>query len=294
LIALYAILVFLLPSNQALVKHYHLSPVAIRFLDITVVIPLILIWSTAYYGYSMTKKYASTIIEDKDGVEISKISNGIAVLAFGGPINSIISTITNYIAHLHGGFLPKATIINNYSSLTVAFVGFIIIGGGARGLADTVKLRTSYKSIQNLAVVVIILVTIFTYLIFHTLPQSLKLGISPKPSYYLPDDLLIFTIVIPYIYLWFIGGMAAMDLYGFYKKVKGIIYKQSMKYMAIGVSFLVVTYVVLQYLTTLSAKLYNLKLASLLLVVYPLLILISVGYVLVAIGSKKLNKIEES
>lgn len=294
LLLIYIVLVFSVPVNHLLLKHYNISITALRFIELTYVIPLVLIWSLAFYGYTYVSKYANSISKSKDGVQMTKIGIGIGVLAFGGPLSNIISTVLGAFAQHYIRFVPSSTIIGNYIALIIPLIAFIFIGLGARGLADTVKAYLSYKDMQILAIFLILVGTLFCYLIFHSLPGSLKLGVTAKPIYYLPNWLLLFTIVIPYISVWFYGSLAAMHVKTYYDKVRGSIYKSSLKFLASGIGFIVISYIVIECLTTVSSKLITLKISSLLLIIYPLLILISIGYILIAIGAKKLRKIEES
>jgi hypothetical protein len=290
----YAVLVFSLPINYQVINQYHLSVLGLHFIQLTYVIPLLLIWATAYYSYTALSSYSRSIHQDKDGVQMAKLALGIGVLAFGGPIVSIISSVLKIIAQQNSAFLPKSTIINNYISLLVALVAFLYISKGASGLASTVKSAPSHKSLQIISLLIITLGSIFCYLIFHTLPHPLKIGVTPIPTYYLPDWLIVGTIIIPYVFIWYCGALGSLNIYGYYRKVRGTIYKSSLIYIASGISFIIFSYIVLQYLTTLSSKLAGLKLNSLLLIIYPLILVIAIGYVLIALGAKKLRKIEES
>jgi hypothetical protein len=286
--------VFSLPINQQVIKQYNLSVSGLRFIQLTTVVPLLLIWATAYYGFTALSRYSRSIRQDKDGIQMAKLAHGIGVLAFGGPIISIVSSVLNSIAQQNSTFLPKSTIINNYLSLLVALIAFLYISRGANGLAATVKSTPSHKSLQMLSLLIITLGSVFCYLIFHNLPHPLKLGVAPKPTYYLPDWLILVSIVIPYVFVWYSGALGSLNIYGYYRKVRGTIYKSSLIYIASGISFIIFSYIVLQYLTTLSSKLAGLKLNSLLLIVYPLILVIAIGYILIALGAKKLRKIEES
>ena len=294
LLLAYIVLVFTLPVNRATLNHYHISSLALRFIDITYVVPLVLIWITAYYGYSKILQYSSFIAGDKDGKQMHKIALGICVLAFGQPANNIVSSILNALAQAHSRLVPTSVIVGNYLSVSVSITAFILLSYGAMGLVNNIKATHKYLDIQIFGFVFCIIAAAFCFLIFHKLPNSLNLGVSNKPIYYLPDWLLLITLVVPYLFVWFMGGMAVVCIHRYQQNVKGIIYKSSMSYLRLGISLIVGSLVVLQYLTTISAKLASLKITPLLLIIYPLIIVVSIGYILVALGAKKLQKIEES
>lgn len=295
LLLAYVILVFTLPVNKAVLSHYRISSLALHFIDITYVVPLVLIWITAYYGYSKISQYSSYISGDKDGKQMHKIALGIGVFAFGQPSTNIISSILNAVAQAHIRLIPTSVIIDNYLSLAMAIVAFLLLSSGAAGLVSNIKAVHRYRDIQRFGFGFVIVAAAFCYLMFHnTLPNSLNLSVTSKPIYYLPNWLLLFSLVVPYLFVWFMGGMTVVNIHSYQQNVKGIIYKSSMSYLRAGISLIVVSLIVLQYLTTVSSRLANLKIAPLLLIIYPLIILVSIGYILVALGAKKLQKIEES
>jgi hypothetical protein len=294
LAVIYLVLVLTAPISKLILDYYHLRIVSLRFLELTYVLPQIAIWSAAYFGFYLISKYAATIARDKDGKAMNKIAIGIGIYAFASPLNNILSTLLSHVTLTHIHFQPTATIINNYDSVLISLIAFLFIGAGARGLADTVKSYLSYRTLQGLALVMTAIGSVFCYLIFNPLPGPLRLGLADKPHYYLPSWLLIFTIVVPYIFIWVLGALAALDMRGYYLKVKGVIYKSSIKFLALGFAFIIFSLIVLQYFTTVSSKLASLRLLPLLLIIYPLIIIESIGYILVAIGAKKLKKIEES
>ena len=240
-------------------------------------------------------KYSSYISGDKDGKQMHKIALGIGVFAFGQPSTNIISSILNAVAQAHIRLIPTSVIIDNYLSLAMAIVAFLLLSSGAAGLVSNIKAVHRYRDIQRFGFGFVIVAAAFCYLMFHnTLPNSLNLSVTSKPIYYLPNWLLLFSLVVPYLFVWFMGGMTVVNIHSYQQNVKGIIYKSSMSYLRAGISLIVVSLIVLQYLTTVSSRLANLKIAPLLLIIYPLIILVSIGYILVALGAKKLQKIEES
>jgi hypothetical protein len=280
--------------SHEVLGHYHLNILEVRFIKLTYVIPQIIIWSLAYFGFSRIYKYSKAIIKYKDGQQMKKLAVGIGILAFGGPsVNSINNTLS-YFGQVNNNFLPTATIISNYLSLLLTLLSFIFITYGAWGLVDNVKSRPSLSAIQLFGFAYTFITAGFTFLIFHKLPSHLTLSSTSRPIYYLPNWLLLTTIVIPYLYVWFIGGLSVLYIRSYRQKVKGIFYKRFVLNLEIGLSMLIISFVVIQYLTAISSKLVNLKIASLLLIIYPLLLILSLGYIFIAIGAKKLQMIEES
>lgn len=293
LVAIYAVLVLALPVDHRLLVYYNLSILSLRLIELTYLIPEIIIWSLAYFGFSKILNYSKTIGTYKDGKQMKKLAIGIGIFAFGGPLVADITSILNAIAQKHLHLIPTSTIVGNYLSAAMALSAFLFLAYGARGLVDSIKWRPPYKAIQLFGIIYVVIAAFFSYLIFHKLPNSLSLGITAKPQYYLPDWLLLTTLVIPYLYLWFIGGMAVLYIRAYRQKIKGLIYKRSLYSLEIGFSILIASHVILQYLTIISSKLITLKLVPLLSIIYPLLIVEALGYIFIAFGAMQLQKIEE-
>jgi hypothetical protein len=66
-----------------------------------------------------------------------------------------------------------------------------------------------------------------------------------------------------------------------------------MAYLSYGLLGVIAASIFIQYLTSLSGRLLHWHLSSLLGLIYLLLIIEAVGFVVIALGAKKLQKIEE-
>ncbi len=292
LILTYLVLTLLLSANRQAMVHYHISSLALRILDVTIVLPVAGIWTAAFYGFTKLRQYAELISNNRDGKQMHRLAFGVGILAFCQPTASIISTILNYFSQHHPSFLPTTTIVNNYISLLIPLAAFVVIGEAARGFTDITKQRPSQRQIQLFALLLVLIGAGYCYFVFNGLPSVRKLALSSSHIYYLPDWVILLTIVVPYIFVWFNGMLASMDIYLYQQKIKGVIYKGGMGLVALGVGFIIISSIVLQYLVTLSGRILELRISAILLIVYPLLVLISAGYIMIAIGAKRLRKIE--
>jgi hypothetical protein len=201
------------------------------------------------------------------------------------PINSVTSAVLNYISSHHLGFVPAAAIIENYVNLALPFAGIILISLGARGLSEMVKQRPTYRATSILAAFLIYIGLVYYRLVATTAHRA--------SIYHMSIWLVLLTIVAPYIYMWFMGMLATYEIFNYRQKVAGIVYRKSWGLLAFGIGWLVVLSIGVQYLTTLSARLMHLSIYWILVIVYSLLLVYSVGFVLIALGARKLQKIEE-
>lgn len=289
LIVIYLALTFLVAPDPAILQHYHLSVTHYRVILATVAVPLVIIWLIAFYGFTKLQAYADTIKSNKDGKYVTKLTWGVTFLVFQLPIVSVCGDLLNNIGQDHSRLEPTTTIIAHYVRLVLPLVAFLFISYGARGLTEIVKRRPTQRATHILALSIIVIGAGFTYFAFH------GLSVSPanQAQYYLPNWLVFFTLVVPYIYTWFIGLLAAYEVYLFHKKVPGILYRRGWELLAGGIGWIILISILYQYLTILSSHLTRLKVNALLLVVYAAIVLLAVGYILVAAGARKLQKIEE-
>lgn len=114
-----------------------------------------------------------------------------------------------------------------------------------------------------------------------------------EPTYYLPNWLIILTLAVPYVYVWCVGINAVRNLNIYKNRVKGLVYKRAIDYLAKGIAVIIVLSIFIQLIAVLSAQLNRLNLTPLLAVIYLLLVLYALGYGLVSRGAKRLKQIEE-
>jgi hypothetical protein len=276
----------LIPApSQVTLALYKLTPLQLRLIDVTIIVLLAAIWFAGFYGYGKLHTYARLIRQDKDGKHVATLTRGIFLMVIWLPVSSLISVVLNFIAAHHTSLLPAFTIIENYISLVLPLVGVIFIGLGARGLSELVKQRPTYRAISVLAILLI-----YTGLVYYRLVATTS---GRTSVYHMNIWLILLTIVAPYIYMWFMGMLATYEIFNYRLKVPGVVYRASWRLLSIGLGWLIVLSIGVQYLTTLLARLNHLSIYWILVIVYTLLLVYSVGFILIALGARKLQKIEE-
>jgi hypothetical protein len=274
------------PDKTALTK-YHLHATGARLLDFTLIIPTIVMWFAIFYGYGKLSRYGGLIGANQDGKQVAKLSKGLFVLAIGVPLISIISSALVLAARSHHGMTGASVIIPDYLNIVCALVAFFFINRGARGLNRISRSQPGFLTSHGVVLTVIIIGVIFCNLIARS-HESLR------TTYHMTYSLVMLTFAIPYMYIWFLGLFAIAEMYAYSKEVSGIIYRRAWNRLAIGLGAIIVIDILLQYLGTLSSWLMGLSLAKLLLLLYVLLLLLAGGFIVVALGSKELMKIEEA
>jgi len=287
---LFALIIYagftLLPAPSPItLAQYHLSALELRLIDVTIIILLAGIWFAGFYGYAKLRTYSQLIRGSKDGKPVAWLTHGILLLALWLPISMVISAILNYISLRHLSLLPATTIIDNYIGLLFPLAAFLFISKGARGLTDLARQRPNFWALHVVAIVLVYIGLIDAHLVAATSNRD--------AVYHLSIWLILTTLVAPYIYMWLIGLIATYELYRYRLKAQGIVYRSSWTLLSLGMGWLIVLSIALQYLTTITSRLSSLSIYWLLIIIYSVLLVLSVGFILIAAGARKLQKIEE-
>jgi hypothetical protein len=168
-------------------------------------------------------------------------------------------------------------------------IGLVVISAGAGRLRQLVKAPPSKLAQDIWAVFFVIFSALYAYFIII---QPIHTPLARR-VYFLPDWLLVVSIAIPYMLIWYKGLTAVFDLFLYQRRITGKIYKESVRYLAAGILVVIVTSVATRVLTTISTSLSGFNLTPLLLVVYALVLLNAAGFLLIAFGANKLRRIEE-
>jgi hypothetical protein len=290
----YVGLVIKLPTgNAAAAARYGMTLNQARALTLTIVLPYALIWLIAFYGFIKVKQYAAMVGKSKDGKALRMLSDGLMLLAISLPLGSILTTLRAYINNQHKSLIPTTTIAYNYISLLLALAGVWLVAQGARKLAGTLD-KKPYNLNQTVFAGIFTAFCIgYTYVTLTDPARRVPGELTGTAAYYLPDYLMFATIVVPYIVLWYLGFRAAYHVQLYRKNAPGLLYRKALGYLAAGIAGVVLSMMVLRFTASMSSFLSGLSLRFLLIFIYFLLILIGVGFGLIARGAKRLKKIEE-
>jgi hypothetical protein len=265
-----------------------LSQVQYHLLSLTLVVPLLIIYSIGFYAFYRVKNYASAVAASNEAPGFSQLSDGLGVLAFSLPISSSINSLLSYMAVNNTRLLPTVTILRNYISLVFAVASFLLIARGAELLIRTLKAKLPRPPMAYALLGIIVLTSMFTWAI-----TTHEHAVSGEATYYLPNWVVILTLAIPYLYVWCRGVAATYQLFMYRNYVKGRVYKRAIDYLAKGFGGIVFLSVLIQLISTLSVRLSKLNLTPMLLLIYALLAIYVIAFGVVARGARRLKQIEE-
>jgi hypothetical protein len=289
LVVIAFIVTLALPPDPQSLKLYHLSNLSYRIVILFLLLPYSAIWYAVFYAFSKLLEYTRYLKNAKEEKAFRKITLGMGILAFGLIIPTIISSVLNEIADYHHGFKATAVIINNYMALIVAIAAFTYMGSGARILVQTVKSRATLNGARLFGIIFIVLGVLFTRSVIHN--HNITNGWNDP--YHLSLYPLMITIIIPYLYAWFIGMICAYDFKLYSSGVKGVLYKKAFSQLSVGVAVTILSSIAIQFITSAFGGRTDKSLAFILLLIYVFIVILLVGLGFLALGTQKLKKIEE-
>ena len=288
----YIMLSILLPVDKTALVKYHIDRAQLVGLTLTVTIPYLIIWFIALVGYLGLRSYNYTIRKSKDGKAFLPLTRGVFVLALWLPISALADVLGTAYYRAHPSASATMVILNNYLNLLILFTGFWLIYKGSKRMLAIIR-KPELSLPWSIMFAYILFASFYTFLVLRDPARQFPNHHVLVASYYLPDWLTMVTVVIPRLITWFIGVQATYNIYLYGKYVKGLLYQEALSNLARGIAGVVLSVVALRCFQSLSIQLYDLSLASILLVVYLLLVLISIGYIFIAQGAHKLQQIEE-
>lgn len=268
---------------------YNLSISTIRLLQVTIVLPVLAIWTAAWRGSFGVRWYADSITQIKESRAWHFVASGLLAITIAIISSSFISLAESleYIT------TEQRVIGSNFVVTWLTMFSFIFIAKGAHSLAQTQNeaKKDKAKQARNAAGMVIVVV-LYVLAVFSNESRTLPANGAEEATYYLNDVQILVFAVLPTIIGWASGVVAASNLLRYRKHVKGILYREALKNITYGLLAIVSFGIVMQGLIQLGF-LIDLELAPLLAVIYAILILYAIGYMYIYSGAKKLRKIEE-
>lgn len=274
-----------LPPDPHSLAQLHISSFTYRVAIFILLFPYALVWYVGFYAYAKLQEYLRTLRGSQEAYAFRKLTIGMGVLAFGLIVPTIISLILNNIAMHHPGF-DATIVINEYIALLTPLLAFSWLNSGTHALVATTKIRPQLNSMRWFAAVFLLLSAVFTHLIVFDHNRH-------HNPYHLSLFWLILTFILPYLYAWFVGLVAAFELRLYARHVKGLLYKRALVQFSSGLTIAILGSIISQFVNSTSAARASTSLDFVLLLDYILVLIIAAGLLMIAFGIRKLKRIEE-
>jgi len=104
---------------------------------------------------------------------------------------------------------------------------------------------------------------------------------------------MVITIMVPYLYVWFIGLLASYEIAIVSKNVKGVLYRRALQLLGAGLVTIIVSSIALQYISGVSTHTTHIVFDYKLVVGVLFRIVGGAGFIMLALGALRLKRIEE-
>jgi hypothetical protein len=273
-------------------NRFDLSTTKTKVLQLTLALPIVLIWAAAVYGAERFKSYAQKIKNYPDGKALNLVANGLIILVASILFNGFSGILRPWA--LKDGWLPQFTILFNFISAVLPLIAYIFMYSGSKELLKLTKSVRKYSASWIPVVAIIALLGAVYITVIYGYDYR---GNTPNPakfsSFYLPDGLILSTLAVPYLVGWALGIKAALNIWAYMHEIKGTIYKKALRRVVAGILLVIACAVIIQLFIAFSTYFSKAGLAAILLIVYLLIVFYSLGFLVLASGTKGLNAIEK-
>lgn len=270
---------------------FDLNNTQLHLVQLTFVVPILFIWFLIVFGGIRFKNYALLIKGSQEARGLSLVADSLLLIAFGGIVVNLFGLLRTYVGLQ---FTEEFAITRNYLNLALQLASYGLLYIGSRRMVKSVEEKSpaSHRVILP-QLIVAGLVAVYAALMFTNQYRNATPDPTKFTSFYLPDALLLLTIIVPYAFVWTIAAGALVNLRIFANGVKGIVYRDAIRRLVLGMTFVVGFAIALGMLSSLSGIFAGSSLQFVLAFIYIILILYATGFLIIASGARKLSRIEE-
>ncbi len=283
----YLVLSYNPAQNAASAAKYHLSSLVLIILSASLSLPFLVCWLLGVAGWSYLREYTHRLSGGVDQKGYQNILRGLTILIIGLMLPAFISSL--YVHYSGSATGPVRTWVTTYSNLIFPLVGFSLMYLGSRQLLQSLQLKTTpWAKFTTVLIPISVFAIFYVSMVFSNPARQTSADPSLPATYFLPDVLIVLTIVVPVIVTWGMGLLMALNLENYSHYVRSH-QKPGLVSIYNGSLAIIGGTILSQALASLgSTRLSALNLALILLLVYVLLVTIGIGYGLIARGAKRL------
>jgi hypothetical protein len=265
---------------------YQLTRLQVILLQLTLVVPVLFIWLAAVYGVIKFKKYAYLIKASRDGHALNILTTGLLLVICSTVIQTLIGVLRWYV--LGSTARLAMVVIYNHLPLVISLVAFGFIYTGATRLGQLAQNPVSRSQPLVTFIPFTIGVALFAVYFYTHIDNQ---AINGMPNFALPGKGVFYSLALPYLVVWLLGLLSIIRLSNYARFVKGALYREAVRYLILGTTGVITFTAFMQILTVAATGLSKLSLGPILLIIYVLLLLYSAGFILIAVGARKLTRI---
>lgn len=269
---------------------YHLSTTTLNLIIITFEVPFFVCWIYAVAGWRHFCEYINKHPDNLEKKGFMKISRGMLILIIGLIVPTVLSTVYLYF-NRHASENSTWVIVSNYINILFPLMGFFWMFRGSLQLMDSIKVKiASWSKIITVLIPVTLFTIFYVALIFTNPARRDSSDPSVLATYFISDKLIVLTIILPVVLTWVEGLLLALNIEQFSNHAP-LKLKSALVNFYNGLLIIVGAAILSQALSSLgNARFSKLNLGLILFMIYFLLLIIAVGYGLIARGAKKLAR----
>jgi hypothetical protein len=284
----YVVLAYVPANYIKAAEMYQTTPMVIGLLVASLQIPILACWLLAVAGWFYFRQYVRSLppsAVSRPGYRL--LLGALLALVLAVILPTLINTLTARL--VGGGPTPWRTIMNTYITIGLPLIAFWLASLGSTRLIESVK-QTARSWLRSAVVLVPIVVfgAFYITLIFTNPSRQVSANPAIPATYYLPDILIVLTIIVPVIATWAMGLQFVLNLERYSHYVAP---GRKAAFISIynGALAIIGSVVLQQVISSLgSTRATGLNIAVILALVYILLLIIAVGYAFIAHGAKQL------
>lgn len=284
--AFYSVLSWFSPTNRL---GNSVSPGALNLVRLTIIILVLGIMLFAARGATAFKSYATMVAGSKEGEAINLIANGLLLTLSYFLISTVFSALLPFYTSSPG--YKALVVIRDHIPVAISLASYYLLYRGSDQLRQVAKFETWTRgaAIAMVAFIVFAYAFVLEFTRFQAPPIT---ATSASAMTVLPQNILLFSLVLPFLLAWFLGILATINIFKFSLSVKGKLYRLALKDLIKGLWFVIVLSMLIQLLTLSDKYILSLKAPALLGLIYILLILYALGFVFIRDGAKRLSRLE--
>jgi hypothetical protein len=280
---------FFTPIPEETANQYHLSTLGIKLLLISIYLPFLVVWVFAVSGWLRFLDFTRKIPEGTQKKGFFFITLGLLVMT----INLIVPGTVKSVYGMLGGSAadPAWVITNNYVSIALPLLSFALMFKGSSLLVSRTDQKIPFISKIITAIMPATLFALFyIYMIFTNPTRQFSTDPAIRPTYFLPDLLVATTIIVPVVVTWVFGLLLVLNLEHYSHHTVSVNRRALISFYN-GIVVIVAASILIQALNSIgSSRFQGINLGLILVILYAVLGLITLGFGLIAHGAKGLEK----
>ncbi|HSX30613.1 MAG TPA: hypothetical protein VLE99_01730 [Candidatus Saccharimonadales bacterium] len=287
----YCVISLLTPQDASISK-YHISPLVFGLLIVSVLLPYLVCWLYAISGWLHLREFTQRLSPGTDRNGFAKITSGLLVLVISIIVPTVVQALYLYLGNSPDS--PGWNIFSNYIGILFPLLSSLLMFLGSLQITSHIQPKiTQLAKVTTVLFPVALFGIFYLFMIFTNPTRQVSADPMVRPTYFLPDSMIIATIVLPVIANWLLGLLFVLNLehYSHYSKT---INRPALVSFYNGIIILVGITILSQVLASLGSNRFdNLSLGFVLVLVYILLGILTLGFGLIAHGAKKLQPPDE-